>query len=35
MATGSWHGILFFVGFNGYLLAAQLHREIMQQMIQF
>jgi len=35
MATGRWRGILFFVGFNDELLAAQLYRKVMQQMIQF
>jgi hypothetical protein len=33
MATGNWRGILFFVDFNDDLLAAQLHRKVMQQMI--
>jgi len=34
MATGSWRGILFFIDFNNDLLAAQLHRKVMQQIIQ-
>jgi len=33
MATGSWRVMLFFVDFNDELLAAQLHRKVMQQMI--
>jgi len=34
MATGSWRGILFFIDFNNDLLAAQLYRKVMQQIIQ-